>query len=333
MVDASKPNAARILKGDRIAPSGNVVPIGSPVWRAKGRQIIAIGGGKGGIGKSFVSANIAVALARLGARVVVVDVDLGGANLHTCLGMGLPKVSISDFIERRVEHLEDVAVPTFQPNLWLISGASDGLDAANPRHAQKSKLLRHLLTLDVDYVILDLGAGTSFNVLDFFTVADQGIVVILPEPTSIENAYRFIKAAFVRSIQAVGLEEDFAGMVAGALAPREMANRRTPWEVVEWLRDTKPENALRLEQVIRDFRPLLVVNQARDRRDFDVGPSVAGAWQKFFGLELQYLGAVSHDDAVWQAVRTRRSVLAAYPDSQAAQGILRIAEKVVALHQ
>ena len=296
-------------------------------------RVFAVGGGKGGIGKSLVSANLGIALAQRGARVVLVDCDLGGANLHTCLGLPQPKVSLSDFVERRVKTLEEIVVPTGQERLSLISGAADALDAANPKHAQKSKLIRHLRTLDVDYVLLDLGAGTSFNVIDFFLAADSGIVVLLPEPTSIENAYRFIKAAFFRRLQVIAPDDDFAERVGQALSPRDGTAGRTPWDVVAELRTATPEAAARLEQALSGFKPLLVVNQARTRMDFDVGPTVAAAWKKFFGLELGFLGAVPHDDAAWQAVRARKALLVGAPDSAAASAVLRVAENLIALER
>lgn len=299
--------------------------------KSRARRVIAIGGGKGGIGKSLLSANLGIALSQRGAKVVLVDLDLGGANLHTCLGAGQPQVTLSDFVERKVTELEQVMVPTPFEGLSLVSGAMDGLDAANPKHAQKTKLIRNLRLLDVDYVVLDLGAGSAFNVLDFFLVADTGVVVMLPEPTSIENAYRFIKAAFFRRLQALAPEDDFAALVGHALAPREGQMARTPWDVVADLRLQDVGKANRLEQALTGFHPWLVVNQARTRADFDVGPTVAHAWRKFFGLELGYLGAVSHDEAVWQAVRSRQALLKASPESVAATGVLRVAENLIAL--
>jgi len=297
------------------------------------RRVIAIVGGKGGIGKSMLSANLGIALAKRGAKVVLVDLDLGGANLHTCLGVGQPQVTLSDFIDRKVTTLAQVLVPTHHERLSLVSGAMDGLDAANPKHAQKTKLIRNLRLLDVDYVLLDLGAGTAFNVLDFFLVADTGVVVMLPEPTSIENAYRFIKGAFFRRLQTLAPDDEFATMVGAALSPRDGSMARTPWDVVADLRVKDVEKATRLEQALGGFHPWVIVNQARTRADFDVGPTVAAAWKKFFGLELGYLGAVNHDDSVWQAVRARKSLLDLFPESAAATGLLRVAENLIALER
>jgi flagellar biosynthesis protein FlhG len=305
----------------------------APARKARARRVVAVGGGKGGIGKSLLSANLGIALAKRGARVVLVDLDLGGANLHTCLGVGQPRVTLSDFIDRKVDRLDDVLHPTPHERLSLVSGAMDGLDAANPKHSQKTKLIRNLRLLDVDYVLLDLGAGTTFNVLDFFLVADTGIVVLLPEPTSIENAYRFIKAAFFRRLQATAPMDNFAHLIGNALAPRDGSMARNPWEVVAELRTRDVERAGRLEQALAGFHPWVVVNQARTRSDFDVGTTVSAAWKKFFGLELGFLGTVTHDDAVWQAVRARKSLLDAYPESSAASSVLRVAENLIALER
>jgi flagellar biosynthesis protein FlhG len=297
--------------------------------KAKARKVIAIGGGKGGIGKSLVSANLGIALANRGASVVMLDADLGGANLHTCLGVGQPTVSLSDFIHKRVARLEDTIVSGGVERLGLIAGAHDNLEAANPKHAQKARVLRHLRALDVDYVILDLGAGTSFNVLDFFLAADLGLVVVLPEPTSIENAYRFIKAAFFRRIERQA-ETPIAQALSAVLSGKDPA-ARTPWDLVARLRVDDPAGATQLELLLGGFHPWLVVNQARTRADYDVGPTVAAAWKKFFGLDLGYLGAVGHDDGVWKAVRARQALLTRAPESAASLGLMRLAENLLAL--
>ena len=120
-------------------------------------QVVAVGGGKGGIGKSLVSANMAVSLAQSGKQVVLLDADLGGANLHTYLGMQPPKRTLSEFVSRQAEHLDELITPTNVPNLGLISGALDALGAANLKYNEKVRLLREILRLKVDVVVVDLG--------------------------------------------------------------------------------------------------------------------------------------------------------------------------------
>jgi flagellar biosynthesis protein FlhG len=306
------------------------VPSAPPgLLRRPVKRIIAIGGGKGGIGKTLVSVNVAIALAQRGQRVVIVDADLGGANVHTCLGIAQPTTTITDFVDRKVSRLEDVKIPSGIPNLSLIGGALDSLDAANLKFQQKHKLLRNLQMLEADTVVLDLGAGTHFNVLDFFLVANHGVLVLLPEPTSIENAFRFIKSAFFRKLQDL---DTFSidDVIETALSTREGA-LRTPLDFIARARAIDPEAARQVERELENFRVRLVVNQARGPADEEVGNVVVSAWRKFFGLNLDYLGAISYDDDAWRAVRRRKPLLVDRPDSVSAGAIRRIVDNLLAL--
>jgi flagellar biosynthesis protein FlhG len=294
----------------------------------RARRVVSVGGGKGGIGKSLVATNLAIELARRGQKVVLVDADLGGANLHTCLGLDLPKKSLSDFVEHRAERIEDVVTPTGIPNLGLVSGALDHLDAANPKHAQKVRLLRHLQAMDVDHAILDLGAGTHLSVLDFFLVSDHGVLVLVPEPTAVENAYRFVKAAFwrrVRNVVAVyGFEEPLRAVMGEGVF-------KSPVEIVAALSERHPEAGSLLARELEAFRPRLVVNQARTPQDAEIGRAVVGAWRKFFGLEMDYLGHIPHDEGMWRTTRARKPLLVGSPESPAARSFAQIADRLAAL--
>jgi MinD-like ATPase involved in chromosome partitioning or flagellar assembly len=177
-------------------PDPPVVPE-PPVVRSA--DLWAVGGGKGGVGKSIVAANLALAVARRGKTVWLVDADLGGGNQHTLFGLSRPRLTLEHFITGQVKKLADVALPTRYRGLSLVSAQCDVLGAANPKHAQKLKLIRHLRSAPVDVVIIDLGAGTAFNTLDLFLAARVQIVVTTPEPTSLQNAYGFVKCASQRS--------------------------------------------------------------------------------------------------------------------------------------
>jgi len=289
------------------------------------RRIIAVGSGKGGVGKSLMSANFGVALARRGRRVVLVDADLGGANLHTCLGMETPKVSLSSFITRKVESLESVVVPTGVPGLSLVSGASDLLDSANPHHAQKLRLLRHLVKLDFDDLLLDLGAGTSFNVLDFYLLAEHGILVISPEPTSEENAYRFLKAAYLRRLRNVQQVYGIKHVLEQAVASfRARGFISTPRELVETVRRIDADVGALVEDEMARFRPHLLVNQSRGEEDELMGQRIVHTCRHLLGVTLVYVGAVPYDDAVWQSVRRQRPLLLDNPGTRAARAINEI---------
>jgi flagellar biosynthesis protein FlhG len=318
---------APTLKLVRTVPEEPIVrPTATP--RRRARRVISVGGGKGGIGKSLISANLGIELARRGKRVVLVDADLGGANLHTTLGIDLPRRTLSDFIERKVQKIDDVVTPTGIENLGLVSGALDHLDAANPKYAQKMRFLRHVGQMDVDYAILDLGAGTHTNVLDFFLVSDHGVLVLVPEPTAVENAYRFVKAAFWRRLRNVASVYGYDPLLRSVM---EGGTFKSPVELVASLSERDADAGRNLARHLAQFRPRLVVNQARTPQDADVGGAVVAAWRKYFGLEMDLLGTISYEDDVWRAIRARRPLLVEKPDAPSARSFAAIADVLLAL--
>ncbi|HVI73683.1 MAG TPA: P-loop NTPase [Anaeromyxobacteraceae bacterium] len=312
----------------QLVPTDPRVPRRAPV-RALPRppRIVSVGGGKGGIGKSLVAANLAIALARRGERVVLVDADLAGANLHTCLGLELPGRGLADVLERRAE-LAAVAVPTCVPGVRLVAGAMDHPDATNPKLAQKARLVKQLQTLDADRVVIDLGAGTHLHVLDLFLVSEQGLLVLVPEPSAVENVYRFVKAAFWRrvrhAVSAHGCEAQLRAVIGEGTF-------RSPAEILGTLSARHPQSGAVLARELIAFRPRLVVNQTRTPQDEGVGPAVIAAWRKFFGLGMDYLGHVPHEGEMWRAMRARRPLLVHAPEAPASLSFAHIAEGLAAL--
>jgi flagellar biosynthesis protein FlhG len=289
------------------------------------RQIWSIGGGKGGIGKSLLTAALGWQLARMGRRVVLVDADLGGANLHTCLGLPGPERTLGDFIQRRVDKIDDVVVDTPFPRLRLVSGASDFLGAANIKYQQKVRVLNRVRSLDVDVVLIDLGAGTSHNIIDFFLVSDIGILTVVPEPTSIENGYRFIKSALYRRLRGAATTEAAREVIDAALDPKNAAGIRSPLELLAAVEKESAESVVPLRRAMAEFQPRFVVNQVRGTPDGAVGHQLVTACARHLGIRASYAGAVRYDDAVWQCVRRRRLFAAEDPDTRAAQDVGHVA--------
>ena len=299
-----------------------VVPASVPRTR---RQIWCMGGGKGGIGKSLLTASLGWQLAKMGKRVVLVDADLGGANLHTCLGLPGLDHTLGDFIQRRVERIEDVVVETGFSGLRLISGASDFLGAANIKHAQKVRVLNKIRSLDVDTVLLDLGAGTSFNIIDFFLISDLSVLTVVPEPTSIENGYRFIKSALYRRLRAASPREGVRQIVDSAPDPKNPRGIRTPLDLLAAVEKEDPEAVDVLKREMNTFRPRFIVNQVRDNADIPIGHQLVSACQRHLGVRAAYAGFVHYDDAVWQSVRRRRLFMVDAPGCRAAEEIRQLA--------
>jgi flagellar biosynthesis protein FlhG len=293
------------------------------------RQIWSVGGGKGGIGKSLIAASVGFQLARMGRRVVLVDADLGGANLHTCLGLPPSGRSLADFIQRRVPTLEDVIVEGGAPGMRLISGAADLLSAANIKHLQKVRVMQQIRALDVDVVLIDLGAGTSFNSLDFFLLSDVSILAVVPEPTSIENGYRFIKSALYRRLRSLASTEWVRSLVDAALDPRNEEGIRTPLDLLARIERDDREAADVLRRGLVAFHPRFVVNEVRDASDVAIGHQLVAACMRHLGLRASFAGYVHHEDAVWRAMRRRRMFMTDAPTSRAAEQFRQLTRALV----
>ena len=303
-----------------------VVPVSTARPR---RQVWSVGGGKGGIGKSLITAAVGYQLARMGRKVVLVDADLGGANLHTCLGLAGPALTLGDFICRRAERIEDVLVETGVPGLRLISGSADFLGAANIKYAQKVRVLNRIRALDVDIVLMDLGAGTSFNIIDFFLISDVGILTVVPEPTSIENGYRFIKSALYRRLRSAATNDAVRSMVDSALDPKNPLGIRSPLDLLTAVERESPESVKAFKDQMASFHPRFVVNQARDASDVSIGHQLVTACSRHLGVKATYAGYVPFDDTVWRCVRQRRLFASAMPDCPSAQKVRELTRGLV----
>lgn len=294
------------------------------------KKIWAVGGGKGGVGKSLVSANVAICLALMGNKVVAVDLDLGGANLHTCLGLPIPQVTLSDYVSKRITNFEDLLVSTPINNLKIISGAQDELGMANLKHMHKNQIIRKLTELDADYILFDLGAGTAFNTIDFFITADKGILVVLPEPTSIENTYRFIKSVFYRRLKMVeGVSEIEEFITESMNAKVTAGGGASPAELIKKISDINPEVGLRVKAEMAQFRPNLIINQVRSQADIDIGYSIQSICRRYFGIEMTFPGYLDYDQSVWQSVRKRKPLLIEYPNSKLVNNFDRIVHRLI----
>jgi len=299
-------------------------PVPLPASRPR-RQIWSVGGGKGGIGKSVLTASLGWQLARMGKRVILVDADLGGANLHTCLGLRNPDLTLGDFIRRRAERIEEVLSDTGMSGLRLVSGASDFLGAANIKHPQKVRVLNRIRSLDVDVVLMDLGAGTSFNIVDFFLASDLGVLTVVPEPTSIENGYRFIKSALYRRLRAAASSIEARRVLDSALDQKNAQGIRSPLDLLAVIEREAPEEVEVLRNEIGSFHPRFVVNQVRDEADVAIGHQLVAACARHLGVKATYAGYVHYDDAVWKAVRQRRLFMTSAPASRAAEEVRQLA--------
>ncbi|HYK89512.1 MAG TPA: P-loop NTPase [Acidobacteriota bacterium] len=268
-----------------------------------GQQFWTIGGGKGGVGKSFLTASMGVVLAEMGNSVIVVDADLGSANLHIFLGIKSPSHTLLDLLENRAT-VEEVLLPTSRPGLRLLSCAADIIGMANPASSEKEKIIKFISNLDAQYVLVDLGAGTSYNVLDFFNMSDEGIIVASPDPASIQNAYAFIKGAIFRRVQRkFGSDEAIASALRQFREGVGSAKPRTMMDFYDLICTTNPRLAENVAAMVDRYRPLIVVNMASSEEDQRIAEIIHSAAKRFLNVDLRFCGLVFADPAVRKAAQ------------------------------
>lgn len=283
-------------------------------------EIIPIGGGKGGVGKSFIAANTGALIAQRGYRVVLVDLDLGGPNTHTFLGLKSPKGGMNSFLNKTVDTLEKAAAPTPFPNLFFVGSTHCSMEIANLYHAQKLKLINGIKGLSFDYVILDLGAGTNFNTLDFFLISDKGIFICTPEPTSIENSFRFIKAAYLRRLKQNMNLNSYQKMIKQA-SPN-VGN------IIEVALKYDPKCEMHLRDTIRRFEFGFIINQLR-AGNANLGKQIETACNRHFYSKFNFLGNVHFDERVSKSIFKRTLFTLQYPDAATSQTLNGICEALI----
>lgn len=293
--------------------------------QAPGR-IISVGGGKGGVGKSVVAANLAVAMAQEGSQVVIVDADLGAANQHTLFGIDRPGPTLQGVIDHSLKHLEEARIDTGVPNVSLIPGSGAVLGAANINHGQKTKLLRQIGSLDADVVIVDVGAGVAFNSLDFFDVADTRLLVANPQLLSIQNAYSFLKGAVYRSLQkaATAAGSDFFDS-----APPSSETERVS-SLVKRAGMQSPALANTFEETLSSFNAHLLGNQVFDAKEGDVLRSVSRMVHDFLRISVPVLGYMRASRIVHESVNRRRPFLLDATNEESAASLRRTARTLLA---
>lgn len=294
-------------------------------------KIWAIGGGKGGVGKSLVSILIAIELARRNQKTILIDADLGGANLHTMMGIKTPVRTLNDFVTRKFDSMEEICIQTAVNHLQLICGASEILSLANPQYAQKNKIVQNLTHLAAEHVILDLGAGTSYNVLDFFLIADNPVIVVTPQPISIQNAYGFIRNAIYRKLSRMaGQQSSLLNLIRTAMDPKNESQMRTIQDLFGAVDQSyNPATMQQLKEAVQNIRPWIVTNLAKDARDHNAGRIIRLVAEKYLTIRVEELGCISYDPMVEQTVACMKPLSALSKESTARKDAQHLVQRIV----
>lgn len=154
-------------------------------------RIITVTSGKGGVGKTNIATNLGIAYAQMGKKVIVIDADLGLANVNVMMNL-IPQYNLYHVI-RKQKKMSEIILDT-DYGIKLVAGASGFSKIANMTEEERNAFISEMYTLsDADIIIIDTSAGVSKNVLGFVAAADEVIIITTPEPTAITDAYGIIK--------------------------------------------------------------------------------------------------------------------------------------------
>ena len=289
------------------------------------RKIWTIGGGKGGVGKSFMASNLGILLAKSGKKVLLIDADLGAANLHTFVKADKSRMSFSNFLlTGNLSDLQYVIAGTSVENLDIISGSRDSLDVADFSGDKLNMLREALSSLEYDDIILDIGPGTSKSNMELFQMADEGIIICTPDPTSIENSYRFLKCLYRhRMKEVINSQED--GTLRELLQKALYQNTPEPVtriaDIFSKIQRLDWDQGKALKQQMGNKKVSIVINQAKTPEDADIGHAMQRACYDYFGLEVEYVGCIKYDENIVDSIRKRKPLTIHYEKTEAARAV------------
>ncbi|MBN1241965.1 MAG: P-loop NTPase [Spirochaetales bacterium] len=293
-------------------------------------RVVPIASGKGGVGKSLLAANMAIALAESGRRVVLADLDLGASNLHVILGQTGARRGIGTWLSVSGMDFSEILLDTDVANLRFVPGDAEIPGLANISALQKNRLVKSLLAMDADYLVLDLGAGTSSNILDFFLMGPTGIVVTAPALTATLNAYLFLKNAMFRLMWTTFKRGSKAWSTLETLRKDGSSLQKAYIPaILDEIALVDPESAAAFAERVARFRPRLVMNMLEDPKDAEKAQKIRRSCKEYLNLDLEHLGVIYRDDIQDIALGSRIPIIRYKPQSVLSQAVYRIADKIV----
>ena len=296
----------------------------------KRKNITAIVGPKGGVGKTTISANLAIALSKLGKKVIAVDLDLGASNLHAIFGLRDSKYSLDDFVQNRVKKLTDVVLDTNIDNVGIICGG-DVPGIANMPYQKKLKLIRHLLTLDYDLIILDLAPGASFHMADFSIISQKSLLVTTAEVPSLMNVYSFIKATVFRRLNFFFKSKKCDELLELLEKAKNFDNYPHLKTMEGFFREAGQINSVvadSAKKILSRIEPFLVVNRVRKKNDANVGMVIQNLLREYLGIKSTVIMTIREDNAVGDAIARMKPIMIEAPNSLFSQDIKKIASRL-----
>lgn len=294
------------------------------------RKIIPIAGGKGGVGKSVFATNLALSLALYGKKTIVIDLDLGGSNIHTLLGERNTNPGIGNYLSGSKFSMQQMLCPTQWDNLQYIPGDVLVYGVGDLSRVLKKKITAGMMELDADYIIVDLGAGTNFTVIDFFLISNSGIIVTTPKTTSIMNAYSFLKNYVYRFLQrAFNTNKEVSTLLKRILKERNPNSTNNVSTVIQAIADKNPSAAEKAEAFLDVLQPKLILNQISTMEEISMAKGLRDLCKNNLALNIECLGTLMNNSIVDQSINMLTPFVAGFPEEIITEEIHRISQKIM----
>jgi flagellar biosynthesis protein FlhG len=262
-------------------------------------RIWAVGGGKGGTGKTFIISQLAIFLASFGKRVILIDANFNSPNIHYFIHFEPSGKSILDFFLNQ-ENPANLAQDTKIKNLKIIPGNPNAISLPDIMAKQKTKFFNELKRLDAHYILIDLGSGSGNTTIDFFLEADRKIVVTDLEILSIDNLLHFLRNIYFRKLTLSLPTQGSKNLARELWHHRKQYQIRTSLDLVRYLDKTSEFINSSVDEALSQIQINLIVNKIRKANDIMDGFSVRSICTKYLNLETLYSGYLEYDNQLWK---------------------------------
>ena len=194
----------------------------------------------------------------------------------------------------------------------------------------KKKLLKAIQNLVADYVLIDLGAGSSYNIIDFFLISKTGLLITTPETTSILSAYAFLKSTVFRMLfRSFPVKSKERELIHNFLTERIEGTDNSFLSLTKLLRTINPVSGDYALKQINGFYPRVVLNIGRNKQAISLGSRLRQICKKNIGINMEYVGFIEYTELVSSSIIKRTALVVTSPNSQFARALRKIAENLI----
>lgn len=288
--------------------------------------VAAIAGAKGGVGKSMVTSNLGIQFAKEGLKVIILDLDLGASNQHTLFGISRSCRSWVNFLQGSKEPLSNFLTSTKQENLSVLPASGFIPEVAAISAEMKAHLISEIKALDADVVLLDLGAGSHKDTLDFFSLADLKIIVTTAEQTALMNNFEFIKNIVYQLF--LRLYKGYPHILP-LLEKYKLSPKMSVDDLILKIQDVDPWLAENLKLALESLSISIVFNQIKRIEEAKFAIKLKRIAKNQLGIDLKYPGFVFYSEEISASIQKMQPLSFISPNTTPSQIFKRMARALL----